>query len=179
MVSGARFPDSVERTFVFRGESAREVASLLGLGPGGTRDLRLGPNDEWAALLRERPNPYATEPHPTPPPRFVRAARDAAGTVTLSGSWLDSTTGSSPHSPRYLAGSVFVADGADGPWADLVGRLVPEKERTAEPVPGGPAVAERTVREDGRTVFEVRVWRVRDGATGRTGFLAGLGAEPR
>lgn len=180
--AGARFPDSVERTFAFRGGAAREVASLLGLSPGApAAEWRLGPNDEWAALLREKPDPYVDGPRPAPPPRHVRAVLAGASgeTVTLAGSWLDTTTGSSPRSPRYQAGSPFVADGEAGPWADLVRRLLPDGAGTAGPGPGSAPLAGREVREEGRVVFEVRVFRWRDGATGRTGFLVYLGAGPR
>lgn len=181
-VAGARYPDSVERTFTFRGGAAREVASLLGLTPAAPAvEWRLGPNDEWAALLREKPDPYVDGPRPTPPPRHVRAVLAGASgeTVTLAGSWLDTTTGSSPRSPRYQASSPFVADGEEGPWADLARRLLPEGAGTAEPGPGSAPLAGREVREDGRVVFEVRVFRFRDGATGRAGFLVFLGAGPR
>jgi len=153
----ARFPDALEKRFVFTGEAAIAAADMFGLGASGpgTVVLRLGRMDAWAIYLlkKDTPEPLVNDNGGSPPRHnSVEFTPSAVPTLSISPYWLDMSVAAPFGEPgRYSFGSPVLSGATDpgDPWARLIQRLrkAPEwNERTPERTAAGPVRFERFKR---------------------------------
>jgi len=160
----ARFPNSVEKKIIFRGEKAMEIALLLGFEKDreSERVYLLGEQDIWAVALRESPQDPAkvadrnrfNRIHYTPKPMPC---------LIMEGNWLDSHTGSSPAAPRYLFNSTVIFENSSYlEWVRLLNHLLAMGRK---PRPEGSyweIVFKEEISEKGSPIFSITVYHPRD-----------------
>jgi hypothetical protein len=160
----ARFPNSVEKEIIFRGEKALEIALLLGFEKDreSERIYPLGEQDVWAAALRESPRDPAKAVDKNRSNR-IRYTPKPVPCLTLKGSWLDSRTGSSPVGPRYLFNSPVISENSPHlDWVRLLNHLL---DKARKPSPDGSyweTVFEEAISEAGNPIFSITVHHPRD-----------------
>lgn len=176
----AKFPASVEKTFTVRGDVARQWAVILGLEPKGFQRvlLALHPMEVHARSLRSGGTAGG-------PVENEIVYNPAKGTLTLSGDWLDATTGSQKDMPRYNFSSGFVREDLSGSlgWYPLMKNLGLPKPAKGDKKSGDVVVKESSGSYFARTppVLEVRVYRLQSWAEkpeGEWGYQMMIGVEP-
>lgn len=128
-VSGARFPNAVERTFVVTGDAAKSVALLLGMRASGSSSASL-PLDKgvaWAVYLLKQDTKTPLY-NGDGPPRSNRVTFSASPlpTLTLAPYWLDLATALPNSQPGYYSfSSPFIAEDlkASDSWTQMLKRL--------------------------------------------------------
>ncbi|HEX5036866.1 MAG TPA: hypothetical protein VFX30_06880 [bacterium] len=178
--AAAKFPASVEKTFTVRGDVARQWAAVLGLEPKGFQrvSLALHPMEAHARSLRSGGTAGG-------PAENEIVYDPAKGVLTLSGDWLDATTGSQKAVPRYNFSSGFVRNDLSGAlgWYPLMKNLGLPK-----PAKGGKKNGDIVIKESSGSFFartppilEVRVYRLQSWAEkpeGEWGYQMMIGVEP-
>jgi hypothetical protein len=178
--NAAKFPASVVKSFSVKGDVARRWAVLLGLEPKGFQRvaLALHPMEAHAHHLRLGDN---TE---TPVENEI-VYDPAKGVLTLSGDWLDATTGSQKGVPRYNFSSGFVREDLSGSlgWYPLMKKLGLPKPAKGDRKNGDMVIKESSGSFFARTppILEVRVYRLQSWAAkpeGEWGYQMMIGVEP-
>jgi hypothetical protein len=128
-VSGARFPNALEKQIVMRGDAAVSLAALLGLSSAGPSSisLQLGSGDAWAVyLLKHDTKKEITNGDGPPRYNLVKFSAAPIASLTLGPYWLDLAT----QLPETRAGyysfdSPFISGDlkSNDPWARLLRRL--------------------------------------------------------
>jgi hypothetical protein len=128
-VSGARFPNALEKQIVISGDPAVSVATLLGLsssGPSST-SLQLGQGDAWAVyLLKHDTKKEITNGNGPARYDLVRFSAAPIASLTIGPYWLDLATQFPETRVGYYSfGSPFISEDlkSNDPWARLLRRL--------------------------------------------------------
>ena len=125
-VQAARFPNAVEKSFVFTGEPAATLAKLFGLSNAtSSESLALGRVDAWAVyLLKQDTRQKITNGDGPPRHNLVRFTAGPVATLTISPFWMDLGTREPDPKPGYYSfTSPFVAESANDGWARLLSSL--------------------------------------------------------
>ncbi len=126
-VSGAKFPNAIEKTFVIRGPAADSVARLLGLTHNVS--LRLSKADAWAVYLLKKQDTAIEEfDYENAPPCYnkVEYISDKVSSLILYPYWLDlGTRLPEPKVGCYTFGSPLLTEKIkqDDPWMKILHRL--------------------------------------------------------
>jgi hypothetical protein len=132
-VSGARFPNAVEKQVVISGDAAVSVATLLGLSSSSGRpsiSLQLGQSDAWAVyLLKHDTKKEITNGNG--PARYDLARFLAApiASLTIGPYWLDLATQLPETRIGYYSfASPFISEDlkSNDPWTQFLRRLKKE-----------------------------------------------------
>ncbi len=114
---GARFPNSVAKTFSVSAELAVTWAKVLRLplDRGVTLSLPLRPNEVTARSLRGNSGYLDSVSN-----QIIWDPR--VPSLKITGDWLDQTTGSNRKGPRFIFGSPFIPReiNGGGPWGDFI-----------------------------------------------------------
>ena len=128
-VSGARFPNAMEKQIAISGDAAVSVARLLGLSSSAPSSisLQLGRSDAWAVyLLKHDTKQEITNGNGPARYNVVRFSAAPIPSLTIGPYWLDLAT-QLPESRvgYYSFGSPFISEDlkSSEPWAQLVRRL--------------------------------------------------------
>jgi hypothetical protein len=128
-VSGARFPNAVEKQIEISGDAAVSVATLLGLSSSGSSSisLQLGRSDAWAVyLLKHDTKKEITNGSGPARYNLFRFSAAPIASLTIGPYWLDLAT-QLPETRvgYYTFGSPFISEDlkSSEPWAQLLRRL--------------------------------------------------------
>lgn len=128
-VSGARFPNAVEKQITLSGDAAVSVASLLGLSSSGPSSisLQLGQSDAWAVyLLKHDTMREITNGNGPARYNLVRFSATPIASLAIGPYWLDLATQLPATRVGYYSfGSPFISEDSKSnePWAQLLRRL--------------------------------------------------------
>jgi hypothetical protein len=131
-VSGARFPNAVEKQIVFRGDAVASVATLLGLSSSqrSSISLQLGRYDAWAVyLLKQDTRKKISNGEGPARYNLVKFSVSPFASLTIGPYWLDLATQLPEQRAGYYAfGSPFISEDLKptDPWTQLLRRLKSE-----------------------------------------------------
>ena len=163
-VKAARFPDSVEKKIIFRGDKAIEIAQLLGFEKTHESEglYPLKEQDARAIALREHPQDPTHVPDKHRPNR-IRFIPKPEPSLIIEGNWLDSHTGSSPANPRFLFNSPVISENSGlMDWVRLLDHLLAQAYKSKDDGSYWETVFEQVISDKGDPIFSITVSRVRD-----------------
>ena len=174
-VTAARFPNSVEKKIIHRGDQAHEIGLLLGLDDTheSERLYRLGKQDTWAIALREHPQDGTVVADKD---RFnrVRYIPKPEPCLVMEGNWLDTQTGSSPTLPRYAFSSPPISENsADIEWGRLLRHLLPKADKLETAGGYWETVFEKRIDDKQDPIFSITIYQPKDkeSAPDRQGYF--------
>jgi len=181
-VSGARFPNALEKQIVIRGDAAVSVATLLGLSSTApsSASLQLGSGDAWAVyLLRHDTKKEITDGNGPARYNNVRFSPAPTASLTIGPYWLDLGT----RLPEMRAGyysfsSPFLSEDStsNDPWMRVLRRLKRESGWNSN---GRPQFERCFASPEGNEIC-IDAYGAKDYATKpeRNGYLITITAHP-
>ncbi|MBI5604842.1 MAG: hypothetical protein HY879_15995 [Deltaproteobacteria bacterium] len=160
----ARFPDSVEKKIIFRGDMARKMALLLGfeINQESERLYPLGQQDTWAIALREHPRDPAVVSDKNRSNRIHYIPKPEPYLI-MEGNWLDTHTGPSPGNPRFMFNSPIISEGSTQmEWARLLNHLLAKGRIPKADGRYWEILFKEDIADQGNPLFSITVYRPRD-----------------
>jgi hypothetical protein len=169
--TAARFPDTVQRTFVVEGAPARELAALFGIAEAAETSLKLPVLDTGGMSSERNYGGLASN--------TIRFARQDDGLrVVIGDRWHDNETGSGKPVPKYSFTSPYIDPRltASNGWTLLLRYLdvtMPASQAH------GTVVARKHLNEDAAPFLSVLVSLIYDYVEERWVYRATLGLDDR
>jgi len=181
----AKFPAAFQKNFRFEGKDAQAIAGILHLPAQGKQDLslRLHSSVEWAAYLRDTPQPDASSSNQERP-RYNRLRYDPEKrSLDIAGDWLDKNTGILISDlPRFYFNSpnLLIQAPREGDWWKLIDPSMAAQALNGPKGKFSDLLFQKKISLEKGGEFEIRIYSTWDysGNEKKPALQVSLGANP-